>query len=130
MDPEKAQIETAMLRGEDQCAPASPGGGNRAETKSTCIEISNCHLVSASLCKDPYYRRLAISSIVCGLSCIGIMSLIYSVQAKEATNPEKSQKLSKQARKYGLISIAVWVAILLIFPALLVLVSYVLTFID
>ncbi|CAL8288134.1 unnamed protein product [Boreogadus saida] len=130
MDPEKAQIETAMPRGEDQRASASPGGGNRTVTKSTCIEISNRHLLSASLCEDPHHRRLAISSIVCGLSCIGIVSLIYSVRAREATNSEKSRKLSKKARKYGLISIAVWVAILLIFPALVVLVSYVLTFID
>ncbi|CAL8310838.1 unnamed protein product [Arctogadus glacialis] len=130
MDPEKAQIETDMLRGGGQCAPASPGGGNRTVTKSTCIEISNCHLLSASLCKDPHYRRLAISSIVCGLSCIGIMSLIYSVRARETKNPGDSQELSKKARKYGLISIAVWVAILLIIPALVVLVSYVLTLID
>lgn len=26
------------------------------------------------------YRKLAICSIICGLSCVGIMSLIYSVK--------------------------------------------------
>lgn len=32
------------------------------------------------VCRDPDHRKLAICSIICGLSCIGFMSLIYSVK--------------------------------------------------
>ncbi|CAL8274600.1 unnamed protein product [Lota lota] len=132
MDPEKAQIEMAMLNGEGQrhCVPVCPSEENPMVQNDTCVEITNGHLVSASLCTDPQYRKLAISSIICGISCIGIMSLIYSVQAREVTNREKSDMLSKKARRYGILSIVVWVTILIMLPVLVVLASYVLTLID
>lgn len=33
-----------------------------------------------NICKDTDHRKLAICSIICGLSCLGIMSLMYSVK--------------------------------------------------
>lgn len=35
---------------------------------------------AASCCSDRHYRRLAICSIICGLSCIGCRALLYSVK--------------------------------------------------
>jgi len=32
------------------------------------------------ICKDPDHRKLAICSIICGISCCGIMSFMYSVK--------------------------------------------------
>ncbi|KAK0153742.1 Transmembrane protein 265 [Merluccius polli] len=80
--------------------------------------------------RDLFHRRLAVSSIICGLSCIGIMSLVYSVKAETARTSKDQENFSKQARKYGMISIVVWLAILITFPVLIVLVSYLLTLID
>ncbi|CAL8304280.1 unnamed protein product [Merluccius merluccius] len=80
--------------------------------------------------RDLFHRRLAVSSIICGLSCIGMMSLIYSVKAETARTSKDQENFSKKARKYGMISIGVWLAILITFPVLMVLVSYLLTLID
>lgn len=37
-------------------------------------------------CADRYYRRLAICSVICGLSCIGCKALIYSVKVLSAVS--------------------------------------------
>lgn len=37
-------------------------------------------LHNLAVCKDADHRKLAIWSIICGLSCFGIMSLMYSVK--------------------------------------------------
>ncbi|KAJ7989541.1 hypothetical protein DPEC_G00305610 [Dallia pectoralis] len=81
----------------------------------------------------PDYRTLAICSIICGLSCIGIFSLINSAKVKHARtllDPEKAQTYSKKAKKFGIISIVVWVTILILTPILLVFLSYIVTLID
>ncbi|KAJ3600509.1 hypothetical protein NHX12_031490 [Muraenolepis orangiensis] len=116
--------EQAML----PTVPGCPSGGSHTLKSNTCIEISNCHLVTATLCQDRHHRRLAICSIICGLTCIGITSLIYS--AREELNQEKAQMFSKKAKKYGILSIVVWIIILVSLPCLVVLGSYLLTKIN
>ncbi|KAL1278221.1 hypothetical protein QQF64_024894 [Cirrhinus molitorella] len=95
-----------------------------------------CH----GICKDTDHRKLAICSIICGLSCCGIMSLMYSVKARETRNRlqnentqetnEMVQKYTKKACRWGIGSIVAWVVLILIFPLLLGFLSYVVTFID
>ncbi|XP_028311177.1 transmembrane protein 265-like [Gouania willdenowi] len=83
-----------------------------------------------SCCNDPHHRRLAISSIICGISCIGIKALIDSVKAESATDPEAADRFSRRARKLGIISIVTWVSILVSIPLMLALVSYLMTLVD
>lgn len=83
-------------------------------------------------CRDNYYRRLSIFSIVCGLSCIGAIALKYSVKAKEThrSDPERAAILAQKARKFSIISIATLFSILAAVPVLMALVSYLATFKD
>uniref|UniRef100_A0A9J8BY94 Si:dkey-16l2.20 n=1 Tax=Cyprinus carpio carpio TaxID=630221 RepID=A0A9J8BY94_CYPCA len=99
---------------------------------------SHHHL--SDICKDADHRKLAICSIICGLSCFGIMSLKYSVKARETRKrlqnedcPETREmvkKYSEKACKWGIGSIVAWVVLILIFPLLVGFLSYVVTFID
>ncbi|XP_036373790.1 transmembrane protein 265-like [Megalops cyprinoides] len=75
------------------------------------------------------YRRLAIGSIICGMSCIGIFALINSVKVRErrTSDPEKAQIYSHKAWKFSLIAIAVWVGVIILIPVLMALVSFLLT---
>ncbi|KAM9456661.1 transmembrane protein 265-like isoform 1-T3 [Clarias gariepinus] len=79
------------------------------------------------------YRKLAICSIVCGLSCVGIMSLIYSVKTRELNKRSRSEKAEEYSRKTLYWAIGSFFA-LLVFIALIVLLlgllSYILTFIN
>ncbi|KAJ8347395.1 hypothetical protein SKAU_G00287960 [Synaphobranchus kaupii] len=78
------------------------------------------------------YRKLAISSIVCGISCIGIFALINSVKAREKSrkDPENAKSYSHKAKRLSLIAITVWVGVLVLIPMLMALVSYLLTLIN
>uniref|UniRef100_A0A8C9VVH9 Si:dkey-16l2.20 n=1 Tax=Scleropages formosus TaxID=113540 RepID=A0A8C9VVH9_SCLFO len=78
------------------------------------------------------YRLLAICSIICGVSCIGILSLVNSVKAQErrTKDPEKAQENSRLARKYGLLAIGLWVTIIVLTPLLMALLSYILRKIE
>ncbi|XP_066497925.1 transmembrane protein 265-like [Hoplias malabaricus] len=87
--------------------------------------------------KNSDYRVLAISSIICGLSCIGILSLINSVKARainkgqlRVDGEKTGKKYSKKARNYGILAIVLWLVLLALLPLLLGLLSYILTFID
>lgn len=82
--------------------------------------------------RDNHYRKLAICSIVCGLSCIGAVALKYSVKAKETkrTDPERAAVLTQKARKFSIISIATLFSILAAIPILMALVSYLATLKD
>lgn len=70
---------------EDILLTAVPGTGDTtdASNDTTCLQVITCcghdHTVP-SCAKDRDYRRLAISSIICGLSCIGILALVNSVK--------------------------------------------------
>lgn len=38
---------------------------------------------AAAFCNDEHHRRLAVCSIICGISCIGIKALINSVKVQK-----------------------------------------------
>ncbi|CAK6961126.1 transmembrane protein 265-like [Scomber scombrus] len=99
------------------CCPASCPASCPACCPESCFE-------------DKHHRKLAICSIICGCSCIGIKALINSVKAKGATDQESAEKFSQQAKKFGIISIVVWISILVSAPLLLMLISYLLTLKD
>ncbi|KAM4698719.1 transmembrane protein 265 [Rhinophrynus dorsalis] len=80
-------------------------------------------MVQSSLCGP---RNLAIMSIVCGLSCVGVKALILALQAEHETDQEKSVSLSRRSRRMSALSILLWLGVLLCVPFLLVLLSYVL----
>lgn len=100
---------------------------------------ADCHGLH-DICKDTDHRKLAICSIICGLSCFGIMSLMYSVKAQETRKRlqnedcqetrDKVKNYSKKACKWGIVSIVAWVVLILIFPLLIGFLSYIVTFID
>uniref|UniRef100_A0A3B3TES7 Si:dkey-16l2.20 n=1 Tax=Paramormyrops kingsleyae TaxID=1676925 RepID=A0A3B3TES7_9TELE len=69
------------------------------------------------------YRKLAVCSIICGISCLGILALINSVRVSVAYT---RLEFSRQARKYSVIAIVVWVGILVLTPVMMALVSYLL----
>ncbi|KAK7938276.1 hypothetical protein WMY93_001602 [Mugilogobius chulae] len=85
-----------------------------------------------SRCCDEHYRRLSIFSVVCGLSCLSVCALKYSVQSEERknSNPKESKDLAKKAKKFSLCAIFTLFLLLAIAPALMALVSYLATFQD
>uniref|UniRef100_A0A087Y619 Si:dkey-16l2.20 n=1 Tax=Poecilia formosa TaxID=48698 RepID=A0A087Y619_POEFO len=76
------------------------------------------------------HRKLAICSIICGCSCVGYKALENSFQVDQQKNREQKLKYSKEAKKYGIISIVTLFGILILIPVLLVFVSYLLTLKD
>lgn len=82
------------------------------------------------------YRKLAICSIICGLSCVGIVSLIYSVKTRESNKkyggeaPNKAKEYSRKTLQWGIGAIVAWCGLLILTPLLLGLLSYLLTFIN
>lgn len=120
MDIEKAQIELQ----EDQ-RPLSP---NMTSTGAGGCS-SEC---SCTLFHGPQHRTLAVASIICGCTPLGIVSLVNSVQAREALphSPEKSKQYSRTAKKFGILSIMVWLLFLILLPVLVVLISFLLTLKD
>ncbi|XP_061761540.1 transmembrane protein 265-like [Nerophis ophidion] len=79
---------------------------------------------------DKHHRVLSICSVICGISCIGIKALIASVKAEWEPNEETSRKFSRRARKFAIISIVTWLAILALAPLLMALISYLVTLQD
>ncbi|XP_037112010.1 transmembrane protein 265-like isoform X1 [Syngnathus acus] len=79
------------------------------------------------ICDDKYHRRLAVWSIVCGVSCIGIQALINSVKAEMEPKQESAARLSRRARRLGIISIVALICILILIPVLMALFSYLVT---
>ncbi|XP_038619349.1 transmembrane protein 265 [Tachyglossus aculeatus] len=72
-------------------------------------------------------RCLAATSIVCGCSCLGVAALVYAVKSEEKRKAGRLAEAAlwgRRARRLALISIAVWLAILLLGPLLLWLLSY------
>lgn len=53
-----------------------PGSGEEQNNLNHAISGR----AAASCCPDSHHRKLAICSIICGLSCIGYQALIYSVK--------------------------------------------------
>ncbi|XP_075440101.1 transmembrane protein 265 [Ascaphus truei] len=75
-------------------------------------------------------RRLAIMSIVCGVSCVGIKALLLALQAERARVPAESRALSRRSLRLSVLSICLWLAALLCLPLLLVFLSYVLARVE
>ncbi|MEQ2293579.1 hypothetical protein AMECASPLE_034989, partial [Ameca splendens] len=80
--------------------------------------------------KTEFYRKLAVCSIVCGCSCIGYKALENSLKAEYTNRPNEAKRHAQQAKKYGIISIATGIGILLSIPIIILLVSYLLTLKD
>ncbi|XP_075705674.1 transmembrane protein 265 [Rhinoderma darwinii] len=75
-------------------------------------------------------RRLAIMSIVCGVSCVGIKALILALQAEQECDVEKQAAISRRSRKFSVLSIVLFVVALVSLPVLLVLTSFLITLIE
>lgn len=55
-----------------------PGSGE--EENDLNHAISGRAAAAAACCTDRNHRKLAICSVICGLSCIGFQALIYSAK--------------------------------------------------
>lgn len=113
----------AAVRAAEEATPLQsvPGSGQLSSGKNEAPKI-----------RRNDYRKLAIASIICGLSCVGIIALINSVKARERTSrdPESAQIYAHRARRFSLIAIAAWFGLLVLILVLMALVSYLLTLID
>uniref|UniRef100_A0A8C0G9Y0 Transmembrane protein 265 n=1 Tax=Chelonoidis abingdonii TaxID=106734 RepID=A0A8C0G9Y0_CHEAB len=71
-------------------------------------------------------RNLAIGSIICGCSCLGVLALIYAVKANEKrkTNSPDTDLWARKSFRFSLLSIGVWVSLLILVPLLMGLISY------
>ncbi|KAJ4932600.1 hypothetical protein JOQ06_011018 [Pogonophryne albipinna] len=113
--------ETSEIKMEEVPLNTIPGTGG-----TTVISISERCAAASCCCEERNHRILAICSIICGLSCIGISALINSVKAENTTGQERKNFL-KRAKKCGIISIVVWFAILVSIPILMAIISYIIT---
>ncbi|XP_035471122.1 transmembrane protein 265 [Scophthalmus maximus] len=104
------------------------------KTTPGSADTDTCHRAAgqglASCCHDEHHRKLAVCSIVCGFSCIGIKALISSVEAEQTEDPETAAKFSRRARRLGIMSIVLWLLFLCLIPVLMALVSYLVTLRD
>ncbi|KAF7697775.1 hypothetical protein HF521_004285 [Silurus meridionalis] len=74
----EAEVPTSVLQYRTKMLNHEPNNGTplTETTKSEDVEHGPCdHRLKV---KD--HRKLAICSILCGLSCLGIVSLIYSIK--------------------------------------------------
>ncbi|XP_024599922.1 transmembrane protein 265 [Neophocaena asiaeorientalis asiaeorientalis] len=72
-------------------------------------------------------RYLAATSIICGCSCLGVVALVFAIKAEErhkAGRLEEAVHWGARARRFILASFAVWLAVLVLGPLLLWLLSY------
>ncbi|KAM7147404.1 transmembrane protein 265 isoform 4-T4 [Molossus nigricans] len=102
------------------------------EDKENAVEIlvSNmeaAHSPSPIRCCRLRLCYLAATSIICGCSCLGIMALVFAIKAEErhkAGHSEEAVHWGARAQKFILASFAVWLAVLILGPLLLWLLSY------
>lgn len=113
-----------------------PGSGHNSldpeDLREHRSRISELWQAAGRCCRDNYYRRLSITSIVCGLSCIGAVALKYSVKAKETQrrDPALAAVYAQKARKLSIISIVMLFSILAAVPIFMALFSYLATLKD
>ncbi|XP_072298238.1 transmembrane protein 265-like [Eucyclogobius newberryi] len=116
----------------------NPGSGHAAEdpehggTPRRHSRLSALRHAVRGCCRNDHHRWLSIMSIVCGLSCIGIVALKYSVKSEERQkhDPGRAAAFARKAKKFSIISIVVLFVIMATFPGLMALVSYLATFKD
>ncbi|KAH0626366.1 hypothetical protein JD844_001308 [Phrynosoma platyrhinos] len=78
-------------------------------------------------------RNLAIASIICGCSCLGVLALIYAVKANEkqkAGSQELAIYWAQKSRCMSVLSIGVWLGLLILVPISIVLLSYLLSQVE
>ncbi|XP_030065177.1 transmembrane protein 265 [Microcaecilia unicolor] len=88
-------------------------------------EIPECAVTE----KKPHkLRHLAIASIICGYSCIGIAALFYAMKAieKEKVNRGGAGPFRRKSIKLSIISILLWITTLILVPLFLYFLSYIL----
>ncbi|XP_029996213.1 transmembrane protein 265-like [Sphaeramia orbicularis] len=123
--------ETRVVIDDVEEIPLNTIAGTGNNTTNNNVQACSCktgrRLDDASCCNDKFHRKLAICSIICGISCIGILALKNSVKAKASSDPERSKEFLRRAKKYGIISIVTWVSILASIPILMALISYLVT---
>ncbi|XP_047390277.1 transmembrane protein 265 isoform X5 [Sciurus carolinensis] len=100
------------------------------EEKAVEIMVSNtgaAHSPSPIRCCWLRLRYLAATSIICGCSCLGVMALVFAIKAEErhkAGRFVEAVHWGARARRLILASFAVWLAVLILAPLLLWLLSY------
>lgn len=75
-------------------------------------------------------RRLAIMSIVCGISCVGIKALLLALRAEREVDGKNYVVLARRSRRFAVLSIVLFVGGLMLLPLLVVLISYIMTLIE
>lgn len=101
------------------------------EENAVEILVSNtepAHSPSPIRCCWLRLRCLAATSIICGCSCLGVMALVFAIKAEErhkAGHFEEAVHWGARARRFILTSFAIWLAVLVLGPLLLWLLSYI-----
>ncbi|XP_066433259.1 transmembrane protein 265 [Eleutherodactylus coqui] len=113
-----AREEEIQILVSNPSQPSKPPGFQQ-NGRNGCGYFASCSL-----------RRLAIVSIVCGFSCVGIKALILALQAEQESDQGKRRILSQLSRKFSILSILLFVVALLSLPGVLVLISYLMTLIE
>ncbi|XP_077590226.1 transmembrane protein 265-like [Stigmatopora nigra] len=112
----------------DEDTPLNTMPGSAESHKSQLGKKNGC--ITSAFCQDHHHRKLAISSIICGISCIGIMALINSVKAEKELDIEASTRFSHRSKRLAIIAIVLWLTVLALAPALMALISYLITLKD
>ncbi|XP_040211581.1 transmembrane protein 265 [Rana temporaria] len=107
----------------------NPAGGKiqNGSPEETRILINQNQRWSSPPCR---LRRLAIMSIVCGISCVGIKALLLALRAEREVGVKNYEVLARRSRRFAVLSIALFVGGLVLLPVLVVLVSYIMTLIE
>ncbi|XP_077415522.1 transmembrane protein 265-like [Vanacampus margaritifer] len=122
---------TCIKVGEDEDMPLNTVPGSGETRKGLMLPTKKNGTGAVACCGgDMHHRKLAIISIICGISCVGIKALIYSVKAEKETDREASARFLRRAKRLAIISIATWLTILALIPLLMALFSYVVTLKD
>ncbi|XP_008246955.2 transmembrane protein 265 isoform X1 [Oryctolagus cuniculus] len=107
------------------CSQVMEDEEKAAESLVSTMEAA--HSPSPIRCCWLRLRYLAAASIICGCSCLGVMALVSAIKAEErhkAGRPEEAAPWGARARRLILASFTVWLAVLILAPLLLWLLSY------
>ncbi|XP_060112612.1 transmembrane protein 265 [Heteronotia binoei] len=105
-----------------------PREGNETSVMINMGSAGTHNAKKSFLLRTHKLRNLAIASIVCGCSCIGILALIYAFKAREyqrANSHNSAAYWYRKSLRMSWLSIGVWVSLLILVPLLTILVSYI-----
>ncbi|KAG5279747.1 hypothetical protein AALO_G00081160 [Alosa alosa] len=131
--PEAVTVPLQLVGGTGENGDAPCGFNSQKFSISRCLDSLSQRITSLwPFCRDRDHRRLAIYSVVCGLSCVGATALIFSVKARERrrADPESAQIYSDKARSRALVSILLCLALPFLIAAVVIFASYLLTFVN